>query len=93
MNGNIRLIEEDTTDARVAETVANTLNGSDVETIDDVYRALMARLHPDFFVYRGGHHVAIHRRSGDPVRLAFVTEADAAFAIKFTAPIRITEAA
>lgn len=42
-------------------------------TLDDVYNRLL-QVYPDWFVYRGGSHVSLHRDTqGD--RLALIVEA------------------
>ena len=40
----------------------------------DVAEARLRLYFPGWFVYRGGHHIAMHLKSGDPRRVLFVTE-------------------
>lgn len=46
---------------------------SQAETLDQA-AAIASSLLPDWFVYQGGGHVAIHRASGDPDRALLVVE-------------------
>jgi len=52
--------------------VADTINSPyKCRTLDESYG--WARLLSGWFVYRGGHHIAVHRSSGDPRRVLLVT--------------------
>lgn len=53
--------------------VLDSLDQRPAATLDEAERSIRAWL-PGWFIYRGGSHVAIHRRSGEP-RIGMVTEA------------------
>lgn len=55
--------------------VLNSLDEMPAATLDEAERSIRAWL-PGWFIYRGGSHVAIHTRSGEP-RIGLVTEATA----------------
>jgi hypothetical protein len=43
-------------------------------TLRDVEKALRWALRGIWYIYRGGNHVALHRKSGDARRIAIITE-------------------
>ena len=47
---------------------------SEQKTLDDAERYLRAVFF-GWFVYRGGNHIALHRKAGDDRRVLIVTEA------------------